>query len=149
LFVAVGTLLFASYLVLNQQSNIIKVAFLIIVGVFCFGFYKQRSMGIWSTLVANKENLYVIASVNGKEFLQLPWRYIASIKQGMHGLNKRGLIICIEPSLLEKSEIDLIINSLNVVKEDANQIIISVPTGIVIRNKAINGLLNCKSQHST
>lgn len=111
--------------------------------MFFFGFYKQRSAGIWSPLIANKKALYVISSVNGKGFLQLPWRYIGFIKQGIHGLNKRGLIICIESSLIDKGERDLIIKSLNVIKEESNQIIISVPTGIVNRDKAINELLKC------
>jgi hypothetical protein len=72
--------------------------------------------------------------------LQIPWRYLHDIRPGMHGLNKRGLIISFNSSLLSDTERDLIRQYLNVTEEQTSQITISVPTGIVNRNDAIQKL---------
>ena len=141
MLLAIGALVLAAYLVSSlQQSVIIMVGLAIIIIVIALGFIKQRSSGMWHALLANKQALYIIASVNGKEFLQIPWRYLQEIKLGMHGLNTRGLIISFNLSLLADSERDLIRQYLNVTEEKTSQITISVPTGIVNRNDAIHAL---------
>jgi hypothetical protein len=141
MLVAIGTLILASYLVVSLQPNIILLVGLTIV-IFVFGvaFNKQRCSGMWHALLAKKESIFIIASANGNEFFQIPWRYLKDIKKGMHGLNKRGLIISFKSSLLADNERDLIRQYLNVTDEKASQISISVPTGIVNRDGAIQKL---------
>lgn len=141
MLVAIGTLILSGYLVVSLQPNmILLVGLAIVIIVFGVAFNKQRSSGMWHALLANKQALFIIASANGHEFLQIPWRYLHDIRPGMHGLNKRGLIISFNSSLLSDTERDLIRQYLNVTEEQTSQITISVPTGIVNRNDAIQKL---------
>lgn len=141
MLVAIVTLVLGAYLIeRTQQNSLFTIGFALLVIVFGLGFAKQLSSGMWNVLLANKQALYIIASANGKDFLQVPWQYLQKMKLGMHGLNRRGLIISINSSLLDNNERDLIRHCLNVTEENASQIYISVPTGIVNRDKAIQEL---------
>lgn len=138
LLVAIAALALAGYLMVTLQASIMVIVGLaIVVIIFAFGFIRQLSSGMWNTLLANRQALYIIASEDGKEFIQVPWRYLQEVKLGMHGLNRRGLIICFKSSLLARNELDLMRKCLNVTEENSGQISISVPTGIVNRDKAI------------
>ncbi len=142
--VAITSLAIGAFFVEKLQSAFVTVGFVLILAVFCLGFVKQRSTGIWSPILANEQVVYIIASASGKEFLQVPWRYFQSIKRGMHGLNSRGLIISINSTLLDDSERNLIRDCLNVTEDDETGICISVPTGIVDRARAIQDLADLK-----
>ena len=146
IMVAIATLMLSVHLLSRfQPSNVIVVCLLIVAVIFGVGFTKQISnTGIWSALLSNDQAIYIIASADGKKFMQLPRRFLIGIKLGIHGLNSRGLIINIKPSLISDNELDVLRGCLNITEDNASQISISVPTGIVNRKNAIHKLeCNC------
>lgn len=146
ILIGIGVLVLAAYLAsTSHEGFMFKVGLTLIVIVFIVAFTKQRSSGIWSTLLANKQSLYIIASTDGTEFIQIPWRYIQDIKLVMYGLNKRGLVINLRSSLLADTERNLIRNHLNVHFDDESRISVSIPTGISNREEAIQELKSFQS----
>lgn len=144
LLLAAGVLGLAGYLLdVSERDNetILLAALLFMMTiVFAVGFIKQFSSGIWSPLAADRSALFVLASADGSEFLRLPWQHIEDLKKGMHGLNRRGLIIGIRTLHLEAKEKQLIEDSLSISSEQQGKICISVPTGIVNREQALSEL---------
>ena len=142
MILAIATLMLSVYLLYRYQpSDVIVACLLVVIVVFGIGFAKQISnTGMWSALLANDQAIYIIASANGNEFIRLPRRYLIEVKLGMHGLNRKGLIINIESSVLSDNELDVIRSRLNIIEDNVSQISISVPTGIVNRRKAIRCL---------
>lgn len=111
----------------------ILIGLVAVISVIGLGIYNQLKDGSISPVLANPNALFIIASTGGKEFLRIPWQYFQNVELGMHGVNKRGLIIRIDTSLLVQDELDLITSSLNIVDSSPSQTVISVPTGVANR----------------
>lgn len=137
MLIAASTLSLLGYLAINTPNILIIMSLAFIIIVFTIGFVKQLSSGIWSGLQANKDALYIIGSEDGKKFVELPWKYLLSVKQGIYGLNKRGVLIAIDSTPLIDEEKQLIRSHLNVVDEKEKEITVSIPTGVVNRALAI------------
>lgn len=136
-FTGASTMLILAFYLFATNLTIL-IGLVVVIVVIGFGIYNQLKDACMCPLLANKEALYIIASPNGKEFLRLPWPYFQNVESGMHGLNKRGLTIRIDASLLVQDGLDLITSSLNIVDSSSSQIVISVPTGVA--NRAREGL---------
>jgi|TARA_R110002072_G_scaffold238329_4_gene395736 hypothetical protein len=143
--VAIATFSLAGYLVVKTLNYYIATGFASMIIIFSIAFLKQRSSGIWSPILANKKALYITASNEGRFFLELPWEYLNEIQLGIYGLNKRGLIISVNSTLISPDDQKLINQHLNVVKVTSNHIFFSIPTGLINRTKAISELHSYKN----
>ncbi|WP_166164496.1 hypothetical protein [Pseudomaricurvus alcaniphilus] len=111
-----------------------------VVFVFAVGFFKQLSSGVWTPLLADRRCLYVIAAADGHKYLVLPRAVVKNLKPGLFGLNKRGLLIEVNASMLKDEERALISSEVNVQAEGDGTLTISIPTGIVNRKNAIRDI---------
>lgn len=140
---ALSMLILAFYLV--ATNIVIMVAFVVVISVIGLGVYNQLKNGSISSLLANRDFLFVIASPGGKAFLRIPWCYVKGIDSGMYGLNKRGIIISIDAAVIDQDELALVEACLNVVDSKPSGMTISVPTGVVKRDTEIERLMNFKN----
>lgn len=140
---ALSMLILAFYLI--GTNIVIMIVVVLVISVMGLGVYNQLKNGSISPLLANREFIFIIASQGGKEFLRIPWGYVKCIDSGMHGLNKRGIIISMNARVIAQDELGLVAGCLNIVDSKPSEVTISVPTGVVKRETEIERLINSRN----